>query len=369
MKTLSDLGIGDALMTTVGRVWENSFRTGQLVNAALRIRMHFLVAGVFIHAPIAVYLLSKAGCSLVYATFIWAALAIGLAASLPLAVLSVVPRLRGRIEKLQRLDTATSLMRLSLLLLARWLLFNAFVAILIGSAVQFVQAFYVRRWAGKDCNLQALPDGSENSELMPLVKQQIPNAVFVCLQSQITIGIISLWGTTEKLADLGALSRLGALFAVLGPVLANIIQPRFARLRDSRTLTLRYWQVIGGFAAAGFLAVALAGFFPLPFVWILGHSYRSVSGDIAYMIGATALGNFYTIVWGMNAVRGWIHRLWVTIPITLLSQFILLWVLDLGDVRGAILFGSLPMIPCAAYLIYLGARGMRYFDSNSCAIS
>jgi O-antigen/teichoic acid export membrane protein len=358
VKTLSDLGIGDALMTTVGKVWQNPLETGKLINATLHLRRLFFSLSLIISAPVALFFLVKAGATLSYSIWIFIVIFLGQWSAIKLSIMGAIPRFHGHTTKLQILDLWICILRLLLLYIFSLIALNALVAIIIATITQIIQSFYTTRLARLNYNTNAKPDKSHVALLRPLIINQIPNSIFTCLQGQITIWIITLFGSSEKIADLGALSRIGAIFAILGPFVANILQPRFARLQNSAMLQTRYIQTSFTFLVGCLVVVFLSISHPSIFIFILGGKYANTSHSIVYMIIAVSIGQFYSIIWGLNAVKGWIQYLWGTIPITVATQFILVIFLDISTIKGAIFFSCIPLVPSLIYLYILGWKGI-----------
>jgi len=66
------------------------------------------------------------------------------------------------------------------------------------------------------------------------VRKQAPHSIYYCLQGQITVWLISIFGNADSVADVGALSRLAVVFSVLGALSSEIVFPAFARIQDAR---------------------------------------------------------------------------------------------------------------------------------------
>ena len=78
--------------------------------------------------------------------------------------------------------------------------------------------------------------------MVGFIKNQAANAVFFCLQGQITVFLISFFGSrATSVAEVGALGRLAMIFAVMGQLLTNIFVPAFARCQSAAKLRLQYF--------------------------------------------------------------------------------------------------------------------------------
>lgn len=149
------------------------------------------------------------------------------------------------------------------------------------------------RWRARTA-YRELPDGdpaavAARAEIVRFVRPQVPIMIFTALQGQIMVVLASLFGRGASLAETGALSRLGLVFAVTPALLGWIVQPYFARL-ESRLVRRRCSQIVA--AGMGALAlVPLAGWVaPEPFLWLLGPHYDHLSTEVALMLLTGALG-------------------------------------------------------------------------------
>src|SRR6476660_1791553 len=104
LNVLADIGISIGLVSIGGRVWTDRHRFGQLVNTALGLRRKLGLLAVLGVVPILYYLLSRNGASATYSAIVIAAVLVGLAIQLSNGVLSVVPRLRADIGRIQAID-------------------------------------------------------------------------------------------------------------------------------------------------------------------------------------------------------------------------------------------------------------------------
>src|SRR6476660_7796257 len=101
LNVLADIGISIGLVSIGGRVWTDRHRFGQLVNTALGLRRKLGLLAVTAVVPNLYYLLVKNGASTKYTALLILAVLVGLGVQRSIGVLSVVPRLRSDIVKIQ----------------------------------------------------------------------------------------------------------------------------------------------------------------------------------------------------------------------------------------------------------------------------
>lgn len=360
LNVLADIGISIGLVSIGGRVWQDRSRFGQLVNTALGLRRKLGAVAVVIVTPILYFMLVKNGASVSYTAILIVAVLAGLAVQLSIGVLSVVPRLRSDIGKIQTIDMVGAVGRFLALLVLMYLFLNGAVALAIGSVTLLLQYWMLRRYVAGVIDLKA-PENSEDREAMRgFIRSQAANAVFFCLQGQITIFLISIFGReVSSIAEVGALGRLAMIFAVLSNLLANVFAPAFARCQSLRKLGWQYAVIVGGVAFFSLLIIAAAVFFPSQFLFVLGSKYAHLERELLLMVAGAVITAMAGTLWSLNAAKAWIAGSWLYIPLTLATQLALIPYTDFSSVTGVLTFNLVSAIPSLLLNLVLSYRGFR----------
>ena len=360
LNVLADIGISIGLVSIGGRIWQDRHRFGQLVNTALGLRRKLGAVAVVIVTPILYFMLVKNGASVSYTVILIVAVLAGLAVQLSIGVLSVVPRLRSDIGKIQTIDLAGAIARFLALLVLMFLFLNGAVALAIGSATLLLQYWMLRRYVAGVIDLKA-PENSEDREAMRgFIRSQAANAVFFCLQGQITIFLISIFGReVSSIAEVGALGRLAMIFAVLSNLLANVFAPAFARCQSLRKLGWQYAAIVGGVAFFSLIIIAAAAFFPSQFLFVLGSKYAHLERELLLMVASAVITAMAGTLWSLNAAKAWIAGSWLYIPLTLATQLALIPYTDFSSVTGVLTFNLVSAIPSLLLNLVLSYRGFR----------
>jgi hypothetical protein len=196
--------------------------------------------------------------------------------------------------------------------------------------------------------LPARPDPKTTRQMMQYVLPSLPSLIFFALQGQISLFLISFFGRTRSIAEVGALGRLGQLFLLLSGFNAAVIQPFMARLPDKRVL--RSYLTIILFALAICVPVCSIGFFDpkLPLL-LLGPKYASLNQETGWLILSSCIGYLVGLLTLMNAARRWIY--WTTsltdIGVAIAAQILFLYRFKVDTTINAIFFG---LATNAAYL-------------------
>jgi len=188
-------------------------------------------------------------------------------------------------------------------------------------------------------------------------RRTLPGTIYYCLSGHISIWLISIYGSTTSIAEVGALGRLAAILMVLGAVFSTMVTPRFARLPEDRSQLLRgYLQICGVIGAIVIVIPGLVRLFPEQVLWILGRNYANLTNEVVLSALGSCLvmmaGQMYTL----SLTRLWVLPPWINISMSFLAQAVLILVLDLSSTMNvlwyAVLNGIWHVFLQAAYFIY-----------------
>ncbi|MDQ6765261.1 MAG: polysaccharide biosynthesis protein [Verrucomicrobiota bacterium] len=363
INVLADIGISIGLVSIGGRVWQDRNRFGQLIVTALHLRRKLGAIAILAVTPLLYILLARNGAPVGYAVTLIALILLGLYLQFTIGVLSVVPRLHSDIRKIQWIDLTGSLARLGVLCALLFIFLNAGVAIAIGAGASLLQYLMLRKYAARVVDLHALGNMADRQAMRGFIRNQAANAIFFCLQGQITVFLISFFGRqANSVAEVGALGRLAMIFAVLSNLLTNVFAPAFARCQSPRRLRWQYAAVVGAVAGFSLVVLGVAAFFPRVFLLVLGSKYAHLERELVLMVAGSVAGALTGTFWALNSSKAWIAGSWLYIPLTLGTQAALIPFTDFSSVRGVLLFNlvsTLPNLLLNCVLSYRGFRSLR----------
>ena len=360
LNVLADIGISIGLISIGGRVWQDRQRFGQLVNTALGLRRKLGAAVAIIVTPILYFMLVKNGASMSYAGILIAVVLAGLAVQLLIGVFSVVPRLRSDISRIQTIDITGAVARLLALLLLMFLFLNGAIALVIGSATLFLQYWMLRKYVAGVVDLSAPENPEDRAAMRGFIRSQAANAIFFCLQGQITVFLISFFGrAVSSVAEVGALGRLAMIFAVLSNLLANVFAPAFARCQSLRKLRWQYAVIVGCVVCFSLVILAASAFFPRQFLFVLGNKYAHLERESVLMVGGAVISALAGTLWSLNAAKAWVAGSWLYIPLTLATQLAMIPSTDFSSVMGVLKFNLVSAVPSLVLNLILSYRGFR----------
>lgn len=356
---IADSGVGTALSSIGGTVWQDDAKFGALVRTALTLRRKFAFATAIIVVPIFVWLFAKNQAPLATVAVLVAAAMAAFLFQLTANVLGVVISLRQEIRRLQTLNFTATALRFGLIALACLIFIDARVALIIGAFGPGLNAWFLHRWVKTSVDWNAPQSPEYRSRILAVVRKQAPLTIFYCLQGQIVVWLISTFGSKEQVADIGALGRFAMIFGVLSSVMGGVVVPRFARCQERTVLRRRYWQVAGAFALLGGLVVAGAAAFPHPLIWILGAKYANLQGEVWLMMLNAALGALFSTVFTLTNCKAWIAPAIVSIPMEIVTAICCILIFDISTVRGVLWFGCVSFIPPLFLTVFIAHRNMR----------
>ncbi|MDB9467031.1 lipopolysaccharide biosynthesis protein [Dolichospermum circinale] len=363
MNVLADSGIGSALSAIGGRVWQDPYRFGQLINTAMYLRRYLAVIATLVVTPILFWMLLQNGASIGYTVILIVGILLELYFYLEIGVLNTVLRLHTQIDRIQRLALSGAGSRLAILGGAFNFL-NAGVGVFASTIASWLQAMVLRSWSRNIISTKASVSQDDRKEILKIVASQVPNSIYFCVQSQLAVLLISIFGNTQNIAEIGALSRLGIIFSLITSVMAEIVLPNFARCQTPSILFRRYLQILGLYSLFSVALVGLAFLFPSQFLWILGGKYSHLQREVVLLVINLVMQSVLSLTWSLNSSKGWMLSGWLSIPVGIITQVILLMILDVSTIKGIFMLNTLSTLPGFVLLFHVAYSGFSKMESE-----
>ena len=205
----------------------------------------------------------------------------------------------------------------------------------------------------------AEPSQADQTEMFKVIKKQAPNAIYYCLQGQITTFIVSLLGSSPNIANLGALTRFAIIFTIVQTAFQNLYVPHFAKCQSRKGLTLLYFKILGGFLVIASVPFLLLVLFPKAFLGILGAQYNHLGHDLVFAGLASVLSAAAGLLSMLNQARAWVLPSTAYIGISILSVVIVAPIVDWNTIRGVLLFQIAIVIPLLPLQVYRTMKGLK----------
>ncbi len=226
------------------------------------------------------------------------------------------------------------------------------------------QVYILSRWAHRNIEMTAAPNEKFRSSIWRVVKAQVPYEIYGVFQGQISVWLITIFGSANQVADLGALSRLGTVFVVVSQVINSVLTPRLSRCVTPSRLRAIYWQIFLGYVL--FTGVCLFGVLVERnlVVKLLGSQYANIQRDLVYAMVLQALWALQGGALAMNMSRGWVVPAYMGITLTILTQVVAFQMVNLATLRGVLLAGmAVALINLIVQLLgseYFTRRTLRF---------
>jgi O-antigen/teichoic acid export membrane protein len=358
---LTELGVANAVMSIGGRLAGQGASLRGLVDDAHRLHTVLAVVAPCIVLPVFALLLRHQQASLAQAIALVVLGGVCAFFNVRVAIAQSVARLAGHVATQQRIDLAMNAARLGLLALASLVALDATIASALNLAAAAGAFAAWRLWLAR--HLAGAPGvrGQHAGALRESVWRQAPNCIYYVINGQLAVWLVGLFGSAEKVADVGALGRLGAGFAVIMSVVATVVMPYFARTEQSAQLESGFVALNAFFAALVALLVAAAIVMPAPILWVLGPHYVGLGTELVWMVLASALTAWSGALYSVGCARGWVLPAMLGIGLGLLSTLVGLRCFDLSTVAGNLELMSLTaFVALVVNVGYLGTRLVRH---------
>jgi O-antigen/teichoic acid export membrane protein len=307
MTVLADGGITTGVTAHSAKVWNDPIKLGTVLSSGLFLRRKFASFSIVVTIPVIVYLFRMHNAGWFTILFLVVGILMSFLFTLSGSLLQIAPRLRQDISSLQRNQVEASAIRIILLLISFILFPLAFIAIAATALPQYYANVKLRRICSLYADWTQPVDKEVVRGILVFVKKLLPGAIYYCLSGQLTIWLISVFGSTSAVAHVGALTRLSVVLSLFNIVFHTLIVPRFARLTQNKRLLMdRYVKVQLYLLGAAILALTTVWIFPTQILWVLGDQYKGLEFELLLTIAGSCLNLIVGINYSLNASRGWL---------------------------------------------------------------
>lgn len=332
---LTDGGVSNGVMSMSGKVWKDPDKLGTVLATGLDLRRKFALVIFLVAAPIIIYLLLLNKASWLTAVLILLSLIPAFYADLSDSLLEITPKLHQDITNLQKNQLTVGFGRLLLTFLTIFIFPWTFVILLASGLPRIYGNFKLKEINEKFVNKHQKPDPIVRKEILRVVARVLPNVIFFAFSGQISIWILSILGSTDVLASMGALGRFTILIGLFTSLLSTLFVPRFSRLEDNKS------SVLKAFLFFQFLLFLFSGFvmlvvylFPTQMLWILGTSYKGLSSELFLIMLANCIGLIASMTGNLIGSRGHFLNPILVIVINLGSLTLGFFIWDLSTLTG-----------------------------------
>lgn len=354
---LTDSGIGAGVLSNGGKVWEDKQQLGGVIAAGVKLRKKFATIILLFALPALFYLLMKHQTGWKMSLVIILSLIPAFYAALTDALYEIPLKLRQDIAGLQKNQLFANISRFVFLVIGLLFLPFTFIAMLATGITRLLANIKLKRRAEDIADLGQPVDQEVEKDIINMLKKTLPSTIYYCASAQITIWLISLFGNTTAIAQVGALERVISALGLITVMFSTLVIPRFARLKaDPEVLIGRFVQVLVVLAAISFGVCLLCYWLSDQILFVLGSPYMSLHHELLLITISGCLGLIAGIVNYISVARGWPIAPGLFITVSLLTQVILICTVDLMVLSNvlfiAIANSSISLLLYCFYFLY-----------------
>jgi len=345
MTVIADGGVSTGMMVQGGKVWQNREKLGVVLATGLDLRKKFALVSLLIVTPVLLILLRLHDASWIMSVLLIISIFPAFFSALSSSILEIAPKLRQDVSELQKNQLALNLGRLSFLGITLFALPWAFIAILSAGLPQFWYSNRLKKISYPYADWKLKPEKEVRKKTLGFVKKIVPSSIYYCISGQVSIWLISIFGSTDAVAQVGALGRLSMFLNLFNVVFLTLIIPRFARLKSNKKLLLHWFlllQFILLLVAA--CVIGMASLFSSELLWILGSSYSGLDEIVVLAVGSAIGSLILGAIYGISTSRGWIMHPGLSISVGIMSQIIIILFIDFSTIKGVYYFSIIHTI-------------------------
>jgi O-antigen/teichoic acid export membrane protein len=353
MGVIADGGVSASVMVEGGKVWREKDKLGVVIACGIQLRRKLAAYSLTIGMPLLIVLLLRNGASYAAAVGLCLALIPVFVATLSTPILDAPLRLNQQVWPLQRINIGVGLLRIGGMVSALLVWPAAAAAILTNGLTATVTNWRLRRASIPYMERGVPADAEVKAQMVSLVRRFMPSAIYYSVSSQLTIWLVSVFGSVSAIAQVGALSRIGMALAVVNSLIMTLLVPRFAQMPVRSALIARRFLQIQ--ALLWVLALAVLGMvfvFADPILWLLGPEYEGLRWELLLMTAASLAGLAAFTSEKISQSRGWVIPPQYFIPAALILQIVLAAALRPSSASLAFIYGF--CIQFATYVAYTG---------------
>jgi O-antigen/teichoic acid export membrane protein len=357
MTILSDGGISTGVMAQGGKVWQDRQKLGAVLATGLDLRRKFAIVSLIVSIPILCYLLLHHGANWITTLLISASLIPAFYASLSDGLLQIPVKLHQSIPSLQRNQVEVGIGRLLLTGITLFAFPWAFVAIIANGIPRIWGNVKLRKIAEGFVDKEQTVDSAVKDEILKVVKKVLPGSIYYAISGQLTIWLISIFGNTTSVAQLGALGRLSMILSVFNVVITMLVTPRFARMKADFDLLLKRFVfiILSLFLIMG-VSIGVTHVFSNQLLWLLGKEYSVLNFELFLCISGNFIALISGVIFSLHMARGWVLNPVILILLNLVSLILGMVLFDISDLQGILFYNifitTIQLVITTTYCFY-----------------
>ncbi|MFO7826507.1 MAG: hypothetical protein R6V72_21410 [Cyclobacterium sp.] len=201
--------------------------------------------------------------------------------------------------------------------------------------------------------------------LIKYIKLNWHNSAFYTFKGQISIFLIGVFGTTDSIADIGALTRFTLIFMMGKSLVDNIYSPAFGRCQNQEELKVLFRNAIAIIFLTSAAMLITVYLFPNQILWILGPKYEHLSYELFLVFLIGSLNLLLGTVYALNLTKGWIkYTPTYEIPIDVITLIFGVLVFNISELMGVLYLSLLSSFSNLLLHLFNSRHGLKYAEVN-----
>lgn len=335
---LADSGIGAGVMAEGGKVWQNKEKLGTAMATGLDLRKKFAIGSLVVASPILIYLLHYHGAAWWMSVVIVFSLIPAFIGSLTGSIFMLPLQLHQDIKPLQKNQLIENIARFATVF-SLFILPWTFIALLGSGIPRLFTNIRLRKYSLSYVNWNQKPNLEIRKRILKVVRRLMPGAIYFVVSGHISLWLISIFGSTDSVAQIGALGRIALVLTIIDQMFGTLIYPRFARMPETSTRIMRrFLQIIGALLLISIFIVAGVWLFSDQILWILGDKYNNLNYELVLVILASCIATISGGAFRMSTQRGWAIHPAISIPVNIASIILGVLLVDVSTLIGVLYF-------------------------------
>lgn len=355
-------GISTGLMPMAGEAATDRLRLGTVLASAARFRSFLLVVGSLAAIPVFAYTLVHSECSPLKTTVLVGAAVISAMTAIGSQMMMTPLSLARRYNVPQWETILNSVLRLLLIVALVLVSMADSISIMLVTVLAPLPTmfWYLLPKAREHAAFDQPADPAVAVRLKKHFLVGLPASLTYLFEAQIAAFIVGWVGNIDKVADLGAISRVALILQVPLSIASGILMPRMSAEQDRQRLW-KMWVGCSLLSLALGVAIVVGGWLGrTPLLFLLGPEYSGLGNELVLYLAFQAFSFFVTVSGMPIQSKGWVRHSWARPVMVFGSQALSACFLDLSTVSGAIGLmwaGSLGNTLMNAFLLFNGWRG------------
>lgn len=363
---LSDIGVSIGLNTIGGRNWYDKEKFSSLIVTAESIRRRIIL---YITIPITIYgiiIYLNNSNNIINSVSLLAIVVLTGFLEIERLVLLTIPKFYGNIKFIRNNELMGSAAKLLLVIVAALFFKNPIYFLLPVFVATAVQLRFLRLEKKYHIQENVIVNKEFKTEIIGYIKSNALNTFYYIFQGQLFILFLTIFGTVTNIAEIGALSRFSVIFNVVNSLFLNYFVPDFAKAKGYHQTKKKFLVIISFYLFIGTLIIIVFSLMPHFFLFILGNEYYGLEEELILIMISSSVINLLGVLWQLNASKGWVKYIWLYTPLTILSQILLIQILNLSTLKGIILFNiysQLPGLMCITAILVNGLLELKIISN------